>query len=117
VVATKFGFVPHSGAGPGVFDSSPANIRTAVEGSLKRLGTDRIDLYYQHRVDPNTPIEDTIGGLAELVAEGKVLHIGLSEAARNAGIKTRRSGRAPGNALPRVATAEAFGLGLGRSGG
>jgi aryl-alcohol dehydrogenase-like predicted oxidoreductase len=64
-----------------VLDSSPANIRTAVEGSLKRLGTDRIDLYYQHRVDPNTPIEDTVGALADLVAEGKVLHIGLSEAA------------------------------------
>src|SRR5205085_2406851 len=80
VVATKFGFVSHAGGGPGVLDSSPANIRTAVEGSLKRLGTDRIDLYYQHRVDPNTPIEDTIGALAELVAEGKILHIGLSEA-------------------------------------
>jgi aryl-alcohol dehydrogenase-like predicted oxidoreductase len=80
VLATKFGFVSHSGGGPGVLDSSPANIRTAVEGSLKRLGTDRIDLYYQHRVDPNTPIEDTVGALAELVAEGKVLHIGLSEA-------------------------------------
>ena len=80
VVATKFGFVSHAGDGPGVLDSSPANIRTAVEGSLKRLGTDRIDLYYQHRVDPNTPIEDTVGALAELVAEGKVLHIGLSEA-------------------------------------
>ena len=80
VVATKFGFVSHSGGGPGVLDSSPANIRTAVEGSLKRLGTDHIDLYYQHRVDPNTPIEDTVGALAELVAEGKVLHIGLSEA-------------------------------------
>jgi aryl-alcohol dehydrogenase-like predicted oxidoreductase len=80
VLATKFGFVSHAGGGPGVLDSSPVNIRTAVEGSLKRLGTDRIDLYYQHRVDPNTPIEDTIGALAELVAEGKVLHIGLSEA-------------------------------------
>ena len=80
VVATKFGLVSHAGAGPGVTDSTPANIRTAVEGSLKRLQTDRIDLYYQHRVDPNTPIEDTIGALAELVAEGKVLHIGLSEA-------------------------------------
>jgi aryl-alcohol dehydrogenase-like predicted oxidoreductase len=80
VVATKFGFVSHAGGGPGVLDSSPANIRTAVEGSLKRLGTDRIDLYYQHRVDPNTPIENTIGAVAELVAEGKVLHIGLSEA-------------------------------------
>ncbi len=81
VVATKFGFVSHSGGGPGALDSSPANIRTAVEGSLKRLGTDRIDLYYQHRVDPNTPIEDTVGALAQLVAEGKVMHIGLSEAA------------------------------------
>jgi aryl-alcohol dehydrogenase-like predicted oxidoreductase len=81
VVATKFGLVSHAGAGPGTLDSSPANIRTAVEGSLRRLGTDRIDLYYQHRVDPNTPIEDTAGALAELVAEGKVLHIGLSEAA------------------------------------
>jgi aryl-alcohol dehydrogenase-like predicted oxidoreductase len=80
VVATKFGLVSHAGDGPGVLDSTPANIRTAVEGSLKRLGTDRIDLYYQHRVDPNTPIEDTVGALAELVAEGKVLHIGLSEA-------------------------------------
>src|SRR5881275_2803639 len=80
VVATKFGFVSHAGGGPGVLDSSPANIRTAVDGPLKRLGTDRIDLYYQHRVDPNTPIEDTVGALAELVAEGKVLHIGLSEA-------------------------------------
>jgi aryl-alcohol dehydrogenase-like predicted oxidoreductase len=80
VLATKFGLVSHAGGGPGVLDSSPANIRTAVEGSLKRLGTDRIDLYYQHRVDPNTPIEDTIGAVAELVAEGKVLHIGLSEA-------------------------------------
>ncbi|MFL5916111.1 MAG: aldo/keto reductase [Gaiellaceae bacterium] len=81
VLATKFGYVSHTGGGPGVLDSSPANIRTAVEGSLKRLGTDRIDLYYQHRVDPNTPIEDTVGALAELVDEGKVLHIGLSEAA------------------------------------
>ena len=81
VLATKFGFVSHAGGGPGVLDSSPANIRIALEGSLKRLGTDRIDLYYQHRVDPNTPIEDTVGALAELVAEGKVLQIGLSEAA------------------------------------
>jgi aryl-alcohol dehydrogenase-like predicted oxidoreductase len=80
VLATKFGLVSHSGGGHGVLDSSPANIRAAVEGSLKRLGTDRIDLYYQHRVDPNTPIEDTVGALAALMAEGKVLHIGLSEA-------------------------------------
>jgi aryl-alcohol dehydrogenase-like predicted oxidoreductase len=80
VVATKFGMVSHAGGGPGHLDSSPANIRTAVDGSLRRLGTDHIDLYYQHRVDPNTPIEDTVGALAELVAEGKVGHIGLSEA-------------------------------------
>ena len=79
-IATKFGLVSHAGDGIGVLDSSPANIRTAVEGSLRRLGTDRIDLYYQHRVDPNIPIEDTVGALAELAAEGKVLHIGLSEA-------------------------------------
>src|SRR2546428_5935601 len=80
VLATKFGIVSHSGGGPGLLDSSPANIRTAVEGSLKRLGTDHIHRYYQHRVDPNTPIEDTVGALAELVAEGNVRHIGLSEA-------------------------------------
>jgi aryl-alcohol dehydrogenase-like predicted oxidoreductase len=80
VLATKFGMISHTGAGPGSLDSSPANIRIAVEGSLQRLDTDRIDLYYQHRVDPNTPIEDTVGALAELVAEGKIRHIGLSEA-------------------------------------
>jgi aryl-alcohol dehydrogenase-like predicted oxidoreductase len=80
VLATKFGLVSHSGGGPGVFDSSPANIRAAVEGSLKRLRTDHIDLYYQHRVDPRTPIEETVGALAKLVAEGKIRHIGLSEA-------------------------------------
>jgi aryl-alcohol dehydrogenase-like predicted oxidoreductase len=80
VLATKFGIVSHSGGGPGNLDSSPANIRAAVEGSLKRLGTDYIDLYYQHRVDPKTPIEETVGALAKLVAEGKVRHIGLSEA-------------------------------------
>jgi aryl-alcohol dehydrogenase-like predicted oxidoreductase len=80
ILATKFGLVSHAGQGPWNLDSSPANIRTAVEGSLRRLGTDRIDLYYQHRVDPNTPIEDTVGAVAELIAEGKVRHIGLSEA-------------------------------------
>jgi aryl-alcohol dehydrogenase-like predicted oxidoreductase len=80
VVATKFGLVSHAGGGPGVMDSSPANVRTALEGSLRRLGTDHVDLYYQHRVDPRTPIEDTVGALAELVAEGKIRHIGLSEA-------------------------------------
>ena len=80
VLATKFGLVSHSGGGPGVFDSSPANIRAAVEGSLKRLRTDHIDLYYQHRVDPKTPIEETVRALAKLVTEGKIRHIGLSEA-------------------------------------
>src|SRR3954466_10209148 len=83
VLATKFGLVSHSGGGPGVLDSSPANIRVAIEGSLKRLGTDRIDLYYQHRVDPKTPIEDTVGALAELIDQGKIRHFGLSEAAPN----------------------------------
>ena len=80
VLATKFGLVSHAGEGPWHVDSSPANIRAAVEGSLNRLGTDHIDLYYQHRVDPSTPIEDTVGALAELVTEGKIRHIGLSEA-------------------------------------
>jgi aryl-alcohol dehydrogenase-like predicted oxidoreductase len=61
-------------------DSRPDNIRAAVEGSLRRLGTDHIDLYYQHRVDPGTPIEDTMAALAELVAQGKVRSVGLSEA-------------------------------------
>ncbi|WP_394427857.1 aldo/keto reductase [Streptomyces sp. SGAir0957] len=79
VLATKFGLVSHTGREGGA-DSSPANIRTAVEGSLARLGTDHIDLYYQHRVDPGTPIEDVVGTLAELVAEGKIRYIGLSEA-------------------------------------
>jgi aryl-alcohol dehydrogenase-like predicted oxidoreductase len=67
VLATTFGFMSHSGGGAGRLDSSPATIRTAVEGSLRRLGTDHIDLYYQHRVAPATPIEDTFGALAELV--------------------------------------------------
>ena len=81
VLATKFGLISHRRGGNREFDSSPENVRIAVEGSLKRLGTDHIDLYYQHRVDPQTPIEDTVGALSRLVAEGKVGHIGLSEAA------------------------------------
>jgi aryl-alcohol dehydrogenase-like predicted oxidoreductase len=80
VLATKFGLISHTGRGPGMPDSSPDNIRAAVEGSLRRLGTDRIDLYYQHRVDPGTPIEDTMGALAELVQQGKIRYVGLSEA-------------------------------------
>jgi aryl-alcohol dehydrogenase-like predicted oxidoreductase len=81
VLATKFGLISHRHGGSREFDSSPQNVRTAAEGSLKRLGTDYIDLYYQHRVDPQTPIEDTVGALSQLVEEGKVRHIGLSEAA------------------------------------
>jgi aryl-alcohol dehydrogenase-like predicted oxidoreductase len=80
VLATKFGMLSHAGGGPGNLDSTPGNIRTALEGSLRRLGTDYIDLYYQHRVDPSTPIEETMGALAELVSEGKIRHVGLSEA-------------------------------------
>ncbi|MER7164939.1 aldo/keto reductase [Micromonospora sp. NPDC000207] len=78
VLATKFGLVSHTGR-PGP-DSTPATVRAAVDGSLRRLGTDHIELYYQHRVDPDTPIEETVGALGELVAAGKVRHIGLSEA-------------------------------------
>ena len=77
VLATKFGFMS---GGVRKIDSSPATVRSALEGSLQRLGTDYVDLYYQHRVDPNTPIEETVGALGELVTEGKVRHIGLSEA-------------------------------------
>ncbi len=79
VIATKFGFRYDDTGMTGV-DSSPANVRRACEGSLKRLGVETIDLLYQHRVDPAVPIEDTIGAMAALVAEGKVRHLGLSEA-------------------------------------
>jgi aryl-alcohol dehydrogenase-like predicted oxidoreductase len=81
-IATKFGPIrdPETGAAVGI-DGSRANCRRAVEGSLKRLQTDVIDLYYLHRVDPATPIEETVAAMAELVAEGKVRAIGLSEAA------------------------------------
>jgi aryl-alcohol dehydrogenase-like predicted oxidoreductase len=79
-IATKFGLVSHAGGGPGVVDGSAANVTAAVEGSLNRLGTDHIDLYYQHRVDRNTPIEETAAAVADLIAQGKVLHFGLSEA-------------------------------------
>jgi aryl-alcohol dehydrogenase-like predicted oxidoreductase len=79
VIATKFGFNFDGNQITGV-NGTAANAKTAVEGSLKRLGIDCIDLYYQHRVDPNTPIEDTVGGLYDLVKEGKIKHIGLSEA-------------------------------------
>jgi aryl-alcohol dehydrogenase-like predicted oxidoreductase len=81
VLATKFGLIAHTHNGERRPDGTPENIRTALEGSLRRVQTDHIDLYYQHRVDPHTPIEETVGALAELVEEGKVRHIGLSEAA------------------------------------
>ncbi len=81
VIATKFGTIRHRGDGTYGMDGSPENVRLSVEGSLQRLGTDHIDLYYQHRMDPGTPIEETVGALAELIAEGKILHYGLSEAA------------------------------------
>ncbi len=80
VIATKFA-MRWNGDTPVGIDGSPENARRACEGSLKRLGIDTIDLFYQHRVDPKTPIEETVGGLAELVKEGKIRHIGLSEAA------------------------------------
>ncbi len=83
-LATKFAIKIEPG-GPGEpfrrsIDGSPAYVRSACDASLQRLGVDHIDLYYQHRVDPNTPIEDTVGAMAELVAAGKVRHLGLSEA-------------------------------------
>jgi len=83
VLATKFGMVSHRDGNDAfqTIDSSPESIRVAVDGSLRRLNVDHIDLYYQHRVDPGAPIEDTVGVLAELVQSGKVRHIGLSEAA------------------------------------
>lgn len=79
VIATKFGFKFEGGLRG--LDSSPAHVREVCEASLKRLGIDHIDLFYQHRVDPAVPIEETVGALADLIAEGKIGHIGLSEAA------------------------------------
>ena len=79
VIATKFGFKIDGGKMVGL-DSRPEHVREAVEGSLRRLGTDRIDLLYQHRVDKSVPIEDTVGAMAALVREGKVRYLGLSEA-------------------------------------
>jgi aryl-alcohol dehydrogenase-like predicted oxidoreductase len=81
VLATKFGLISHRNRDALMVDGHPENIRAAIEGSLKRLGTDHVDLYYQHRIDPSIPIEETVGALSDLVREGKVKHIGLSEAA------------------------------------
>src|SRR4051812_16797170 len=81
VVATKFGLLSHRGSDRGrVLDGHPDNVRAALDGSLTRLGTDHVDLYYQHRMDPKVPIEETVGALGELVQAGKIRHIGLSEA-------------------------------------
>ncbi len=85
VIATKFGFRFEDGKQAGL-DSRPAHIREVAEASLARLGTDRIDLFYQHRVDPDVPIEDVAGTVGDLIREGKVLHFGLSEA----GVQTIR---------------------------
>jgi aryl-alcohol dehydrogenase-like predicted oxidoreductase len=86
VIATKFqrnldDTVPGDMSTLGDLDSSPKSVTRTLEGSLQRLGTDRVDLYYQHRVDPTVEIEETVGAMAELVEQGKVLHLGLSEAA------------------------------------
>jgi aryl-alcohol dehydrogenase-like predicted oxidoreductase len=86
VLATKFSrrmdsAKPGDMSTVGPLDGSAEHVHSSIEGSLKRLGTDHVDLYYQHRVDPNVPIEDTVGAMAELVQQGKVLHLGLSEAA------------------------------------
>ena len=81
VVATKFGTISHRAGDAFGLDGSAENVRLSVEGSLKRLNTDYIDLYYQHRMDPDIPVEETMAALAELVKEGKIRHIGLSEAA------------------------------------
>ena len=80
-VATKFGIGYNADRTALKVDGSPANVRRAIEGSLKRLNMDHVDLYYLHRVDPDTPIEETVGAMAELVSEGKVRFLGLSEAA------------------------------------
>src|SRR5437868_6257386 len=80
-IATKFGFELESK--DGLLNSRPERIKKVVEGSLKRLQTDRIDLYYQHRVDPNVPIEDVAGAVKDIIKKGKVLHFGLSEASVN----------------------------------
>ncbi|WP_112134307.1 aldo/keto reductase [Glycomyces dulcitolivorans] len=81
VIATKFGFAFNPDGTQSGLTSRPEHIRAAVEGSLRRLGTDRIDLYYQHRVNPDMPIEEVAGAVKDLIAEGKVLHFGMSEAA------------------------------------
>src|SRR6476659_746620 len=91
VIATKFGFNITSGGKRNGLNSKPAHIREVTEASLKRLKTDVIDLFYQHRVDPDVPIEDVAGAVKELISQGKVKHFGLSEA----GAETIRRPRRP----------------------
>ena len=79
-LATKFGMVRRPEGGVNRIDGRPEHVRASIEASLRRLGVDSVDLYYQHRVDPTVPIEDTVGAMAELVQQGKVRHLGLSEA-------------------------------------
>jgi len=92
VIATKFGFAidPETGARRGGTNSRPEHIKLVAEANLKRLRTDRIDLFYQHRVDPDVPIEDVAGAVKELIAKGKVKHFGMSEA----GVQTIRRAHA-----------------------
>lgn len=124
VIATKFGFDLSAPVGQQVLNSRPENIRRVTEGSLRRLRVEAIDLYYQHRVDPNVPIEDVAGTVGDLIAEGKVKHFGLSEA----GVQTIRRAHAvqPVSALQSeyslwfrepetngaLATCEALGIGF-----
>jgi aryl-alcohol dehydrogenase-like predicted oxidoreductase len=104
VIATKFGFKIDPGTGKQAgLDSRPAHVKEAAEGSLKRLKTDVIDLYYQHRVDPNVPIEDVAGAVKDLIQQGKVKHFGLSEA----GVQTIRRANA---ALPVTALQSEYSL-------
>src|SRR5256885_8480396 len=111
VIATKFGFRPTSEGESNwsALDSSPEHINKAVEGSLKRLKVDAIDLYYQHRVDPNVPIEDVAGAMKKLIQQGKIKHFGLSEA----GAKTVRRA----HAVQPVTAVQNGGFAVGRGGG
>jgi aryl-alcohol dehydrogenase-like predicted oxidoreductase len=98
VIATKFNrrmndAVPGDMSTVGPQDGSAAHVRSSIEGSLRRLGTDYVDLYYQHRVDPNVPIEDAAGTVKDLIAEGKVKHFGMSEAAAKTSVGRTRSSR------------------------
>ena len=111
VIATKFGFAPDPAGGPGwtALNSRPEHIKEVAEASLKRLKTDVIDLFYQHRVDPNVPIEDVAGAVKELIHQGKVKHFGLSEPGVQSGAHTesrrspqfRANTRCGGDALKR----------------